>query len=87
MLSVWYTFCVWKLWVPLCADLQNVCTEAGIFAIWDICDFVVQEDFMKAVRKMDDAKKLETTILYDSSFGEGNGWLISAQSAEINQLS
>jgi len=28
---------------------------------------------MKAVRKMDDAKKLETTILYDSSFGEGNG--------------
>ena len=57
----------------LCADLRNVCTEAGMFAIRDERDYVVQEDFMKAVRKMNDAKKLETTISYDSSFGEGKG--------------
>ena len=56
-----------------CADLRNVCTEAGMFAIRDERDYVVQEDFMKAVRKMNDAKKLETTISYDSSFGEGKG--------------
>ncbi len=53
------------------ADLRNVCTEAGMFAIRDERDYVVQEDFMKAVRKMNDAKKLETTISYDSSFGDG----------------
>lgn len=32
------------------ADLRNVCTEAGMFAIRDDRDFVVQEDFMKAGR-------------------------------------
>lgn len=53
--------------------MRNVCTEAGMFAIRDERDYVVQEDFMKAVRKMNDAKKLETTISYDSSFGEGKG--------------
>lgn len=42
-----------------------------MFAIRDERDYVVQEDFMKAVRKMNDAKKLETTISYDSSFGDG----------------
>ena len=57
--------------VWLLADLRNVCTEAGMFAIRDERDYVVQEDFMKAVRKMNDAKKLETTISYDSSFGDG----------------
>ena len=56
---------------PCVADLRNVCTEAGMFAIRDERDYVVQEDFMKAVRKMNDAKKLETTISYDSSFGDG----------------
>ena len=29
------------------ADLRNVCTEAGMFAIRADRDFVVQEDFMK----------------------------------------
>ncbi|CAG8547256.1 500_t:CDS:2, partial [Dentiscutata heterogama] len=33
------------------ADLRNVCTEAGMFAIREERDYVVQEDFMKAVRK------------------------------------
>ena len=29
------------------ADLRNICTEAGMFAIRDERDYVVQEDFMK----------------------------------------
>lgn len=31
----------------------------------------VQEDFMRAVRKMNEAKKLESTLNYDSAFGDG----------------
>lgn len=46
------------------ADLRNVCTEAGMFAIRDERDYVVQEDFMKAVRKINDAKKLEPSAGY-----------------------
>ncbi len=34
------------------ADLRNVCTEAGMFAIRAERDYVVEEDFMKAVRKV-----------------------------------
>lgn len=41
------------------ADLRNVCTEAGMFAIRDEREYVVQDDFMKAVRKLADSKKLE----------------------------
>lgn len=40
-----------------------------MFAIRDERDYVVQEDFMKAVRKLNDAKKLESSLTYDSSFG------------------
>ncbi|KAI7870476.1 26S protease regulatory subunit 10B [Spinellus fusiger] len=47
------------------ADLRNVCTEAGMFAIREERDYVVQEDFMKAVRKVADAKKLETKLDYE----------------------
>jgi 26S proteasome regulatory subunit T4 len=46
------------------ADLRNVCTEAGMFAIRDERDYVIQEDFMKGVRKVADAKKLETKLDY-----------------------
>ncbi|KAL7751158.1 26S proteasome subunit rpt4 [Sorochytrium milnesiophthora] len=46
------------------ADLRNVCTEAGMFAIRDERDYVVQDDFMKAVRKVADTKKLETKLDY-----------------------
>jgi 26S proteasome regulatory subunit T4 len=46
------------------ADLRNVCTEAGMFAIRDDRDYVTQEDFMKAVRKVADAKKLEGKLDY-----------------------
>lgn len=46
------------------ADLRNVCTEAGMFAIRAEREFVIDEDFMKAVRKVGDAKRLETKLDY-----------------------
>lgn len=41
------------------ADLRNVCTEAGMFAIRSNRDTIIQEDFLKAARKVSDMKKLE----------------------------
>lgn len=41
------------------ADLRNVCTEAGMFAIRDDRAFTVNDDFNKAARKVAEAKKLE----------------------------
>jgi 26S proteasome regulatory subunit T4 len=41
-----------------------VCTEAGLFAIRAERDYVLEEDFMKAVRKMLDNKKLESKMDY-----------------------
>lgn len=41
------------------ADLRNVVTEAGLFAIKDYRDVVNQDDFNKAVRKVAESKKLE----------------------------
>nr|AAO60052.1 proteasome-like protein [Rhipicephalus appendiculatus] len=46
------------------ADLRNVCTEAGMFAIRADREFVIEEDFMKAVRKVADNKKLESKLDY-----------------------
>jgi len=46
------------------ADLRNVCTEAGLFAIRSEREYVVDEDFMKAVRKVAENKKLETKLDY-----------------------
>ena len=46
------------------ADLRNVCTEAGMFAIRAERDYVVDEDFMKAVRKVAENKKLESKLDY-----------------------
>lgn len=46
------------------ADLRNVCTEAGLFAIRAEREYVLQEDFMKAVRKVADNKKLESKLDY-----------------------
>ena len=46
------------------ADLRNICTEAGLFAIRADREYVVQEDFMKAVRKIAENKKLETKLDY-----------------------
>ncbi|KAJ6225212.1 hypothetical protein RDWZM_003757 [Blomia tropicalis] len=46
------------------ADLRNLCTEAGLFAIRAERDYCIEEDFMKAVRKIADNKKLETKLDY-----------------------
>jgi len=46
------------------ADLRNVCTEAGMFAIRGERDYCINEDFMKAVRKVAETKKLETKMEY-----------------------
>lgn len=48
------------------ADLRNICTEAGMFAIRAERDYVMHEDFMKATRKLKEAKKLESKIDYST---------------------
>jgi len=47
------------------ADLRNVCTEAGMFAIRADRDYCMEEDFMKAVRKVAETKKLESSLNYE----------------------
>lgn len=47
------------------ADLRNVITEAGFNAIRDDRDYIVQNDLMKAVRKVAETKKLEGKIEYE----------------------
>lgn len=47
------------------ADLRNVCTEAGMFAIRAERDYVLEEDFMKAARKIGETKKLESKMDYE----------------------
>jgi len=46
------------------ADLRNVVTEAGMFAIREDRDYIVQDDLMKAVRKVGETKKLEGKLQY-----------------------
>ena len=46
------------------ADLRNVCTEAGLFAIRADRDYVTEEDMLKAARKMSELKKLEIKLDY-----------------------
>ncbi|EGP86145.1 proteasome regulatory particle subunit [Zymoseptoria tritici IPO323] len=46
------------------ADLRNVVTEAGLFAIKDYRESVSQDDFNKAVRKVAESKKLEGKLEY-----------------------
>jgi 26S proteasome regulatory subunit T4 len=46
------------------ADMRNICTEAGVFAIRSEKDYVEQEDFMKAARKIAANKKLESKLDY-----------------------
>lgn len=47
------------------ADLRNVCSEAGMFAIRAERPYTLEEDFMKAARKLQDAKKLEGKLDYE----------------------
>jgi len=46
------------------ADLRNVCTEAGMFAIRADREYVLEQDFLLAVRKLNEAKKLEGKLDY-----------------------
>jgi 26S proteasome regulatory subunit T4 len=46
------------------ADLRNVCTEAGLFAIRAQREYVLQEDFVNGARKIAETKKLEGTLDY-----------------------
>jgi len=46
------------------ADLRNVCTEGGIFAIRANRDYVLEEDLLKAARKLAENKKLESKLDY-----------------------
>lgn len=46
------------------ADIRNVITEAGFFAIRDERDYIVQNDLMKGVRKVGEAKRLESRLEY-----------------------
>lgn len=42
----------------------DLCLFAGLFAIRSDREYVTQEDFMKAVRKVADSKKLESKLDY-----------------------
>lgn len=46
------------------ADLRNVCTEAGLYAIRAERDYCLEEDFMKAARKLGDSKRMESKMDY-----------------------
>jgi len=46
------------------ADLRNICTEAGLFAIRMDREYIIEEDFFKAARKMSELKKMETKLDY-----------------------
>ncbi len=48
------------------ADLRNICTEAGLFAIRDNRDYILEEDMMKAARKIAQVKKLESKLDYQA---------------------
>merc|ERR1711988_1506907 len=47
------------------ADMRNITTEAGMFAIRAERDYCIEEDFMKAARKLADNKKLEGKLEYE----------------------
>lgn len=50
------------------ADLRNVCTEAAMFAIREDRGYVLNEDFIKAGRKLIESKKLETKLEYNKVY-------------------
>ena len=56
------------------ADLRNVCTEAGMFAIRDDRDYCTQTDFVAGARKLQEAKKHETTMDCKSAYSASKGW-------------
>lgn len=49
------------------ADLRNVCTEAGMFAIRAERDYVIEEDFMKAVSPLPTFRILAVAAVPDAA--------------------
>jgi 26S proteasome regulatory subunit T4 len=47
------------------ADLRNVCTEAGLFALRERKEVITNDDFMKAVRTIKQTKTLESKLHYN----------------------
>ncbi|KAG8873501.1 26S proteasome subunit rpt4 [Tulasnella sp. 331] len=47
------------------ADLRNVVTEAGMFAIREDREYTTQEDYTKAARKISESKKHEAKLEYN----------------------
>jgi len=47
------------------ADMRNICTEAGMFAIRAERDYTIEEDYIKAARKLQENKKLEGKLEYE----------------------
>lgn len=52
------------------ADLRNVLTEGGMFAIREDREYVIEEDLMKAARKIRETKKLESKLDYSKVWFE-----------------
>jgi len=62
--------CVSPLLLPvlslsLSRPVAQVCTEAGMFAIRVERNYVIEEDLLKAVRKIAEVKKLEGKLDYE----------------------
>ena len=73
------------------ADLRNVCTEAAMFAIREDRNYVVNEDFTKAARKLTESKKLESRIEYSKVYcvywKQGNHSLLSSHLKQTETIS
>uniref|UniRef100_A0A7S0W9G2 AAA+ ATPase domain-containing protein n=1 Tax=Hemiselmis tepida TaxID=464990 RepID=A0A7S0W9G2_9CRYP len=45
------------------SDLRNLCTEAGLFAVRSHRNFIIEEDLLKAVKKVRKSKKIEGKLI------------------------
>ena len=59
------SLCAPPLLLPFALALAQVCTEAGMFAIRVERNYVIEEDLLKAVRKIAEVKKLEGKLDYE----------------------
>ncbi|CAC27027.1 26S proteasome AAA-ATPase subunit [Guillardia theta] len=51
------------------ADIRNLCTEAGLFSIRNERDFVIEDDFIKAVQKINKSKDFDISENLNNSIG------------------
>ena len=68
------------------ADLRNLVTEAGMFAIRDDRDCIVQDDLMKAVRKVAEGKKLEGKLDYKKLQSSCNRFMDSFADFQMGEV-